>query len=302
MEKIGLPCEEDLRALSLRAIVAYAVRCAERVQPLFKSDSEKHIAAVAEAIAVAQGFVRSKKIAAANAAAAAARTASHAAYDPAYYAANAYAANAYAAAITASHAAEATHYAANAYNAAIASAEAAARAAYDPDYDAADDARIADDAAEATQNAEAAARAAYDAARAAANLTIASAEAAARAAANAMAAARADCIRLREISGQQHGELGDPIDLSENGPLGPLWPEGPPEWFEAKEDERPGPTVQPDFTGRSLSVYLDPGDAPAELLTDFFVALASVYRSMGGSGLKIVKDERRSFVVEGVEL
>ncbi len=48
----------------------------------------------------------------------------------------------------------------------------------------------------------------------------------------------------------------------------------------------------------SLSVYLDPGDAPEELLTEFFIALASVYRASGGSGLTIVRDERRAIVGE----
>jgi hypothetical protein len=45
------------------------------------------------------------------------------------------------------------------------------------------------------------------------------------------AAARADYDRLRELNLGVYPELGQPIDPMENGPLGPLWPKGPPEWF-----------------------------------------------------------------------
>lgn len=51
---------------------------------------------------------------------------------------------------------------------------------------------------------------------------------------------------------------------------------------------------------RSVSVFIDPGDASAELLTELYVSLAAYYRSLGGSGLVIKKDERRSIIGEVV--
>ena len=44
-------------------------------------------------------------------------------------------------------------------------------------------------------------------------------------------ALRADMNQLRELNLGQFRELGEPIDPSETGPLGPLWPEGEPVWF-----------------------------------------------------------------------
>ena len=44
--------------------------------------------------------------------------------------------------------------------------------------------------------------------------------------------------RFSTLSIIQQGELGGPIDLSESGPLGPLWPDGEPDWYkEAVEAE-----------------------------------------------------------------
>ena len=47
-----------------------------------------------------------------------------------------------------------------------------------------------------------------------------------------------------------------------------------------------------------LPVYIDPGNAPEELITEFFVTLAALYRSVDGSGLQFCKDERKAFVGE----
>jgi len=47
-----------------------------------------------------------------------------------------------------------------------------------------------------------------------------------------VAAAAADFEQLLKLGGgqgQTSGEMGDPIDISEDGPLGPLWPGGAPE-------------------------------------------------------------------------
>lgn len=58
------------------------------------------------------------------------------------------------------------------------------------------------------------------------------------------------------------------------------------------------PEIPPD--DRRLRVLLDPGNASEELLTEFYVALSAYYRSLGGSGLSIKKDERRALVGEAV--
>ena len=60
-----LPSIEDLERLSLRAIVAYAARCARRVQPLYRSSEPEHVRAVERAIAVAESLVRADDIIAA---------------------------------------------------------------------------------------------------------------------------------------------------------------------------------------------------------------------------------------------
>ena len=54
-------------------------------------------------------------------------------------------------------------------------------------------------------------------------------------AANARAAARAaassDLDRLLALNPGELDPLGAPIDPSEDGPLGPIWPQGAPQWY-----------------------------------------------------------------------
>ena len=40
-----------------------------------------------------------------------------------------------------------------------------------------------------------------------------------------------------------------------------------------------------------IIVHIEPGNAPAELITDYYVALSALYRAYGGSGLKIEEDK-----------
>ena len=47
-----------------------------------------------------------------------------------------------------------------------------------------------------------------------------------------------------------------------------------------------------------LSVYVDPGDAPPELITELYLALDCAYRSLGGTGLRIVDEQERVLVPE----
>lgn len=49
-------------------------------------------------------------------------------------------------------------------------------------------------------------------------------------------AAEDDCQKLLRLDLGSFGDLGEPIDTSEAGPLGPVWPEGAPTWL-------PGPQV-----------------------------------------------------------
>src|SRR5262249_20990648 len=48
---------------------------------------------------------------------------------------------------------------------------------------------------------------------------------------DAASPARADLARLLGLNLGGPRELGQPIDASENGPLGRLWPSGAPDWF-----------------------------------------------------------------------
>ena len=210
----GDDIQDQLAKLPLRAIVAFAVRCARRVQPLGRVLTEYRQVEVDDAIAIAHEFARGGK--AVRAASAAAR------------------------------AGNAARAAARAVDAARA---AAAKAAADSDWVDADDAEAAawaDATVRATDAAACAARAA-NAARAA---DIAAADAAAaRAAADAAAAedtaraawdtgraasrtaARGDLHQLLALELGRPGTLGKPIDPAEDGPLGPLWPNAAPDWY-----------------------------------------------------------------------
>jgi hypothetical protein len=154
-------------------------------------------------------------------------------------------------------------------------------------------------------------------------------------------AVRLDLNKL-DLLGLNASDLKNHIDPTEKGPLGSLWPVEVPEWanrktvIEARDipyatrnlsDVETGPalaalqasatlTATSTFTatgvlghGESpiqsvppLEVYLDPGDAPQELITEFFLTLSAYYESLGGSGLQILKDEQRSLVVEEAPL
>src|SRR5262249_40248212 len=92
--------------------------------------------------------------------------------------------------------------------------------------------------------------------------------------------------------------------------FGPLWPEGPPPGWPGVDEalaEAEGTDARGDEAGQRansdappLTVYLDPGEAPQELITEFYLALDALYRAYGGSGLEIAKEERRLLVGEEV--
>ncbi len=191
---IGL---HDLARLTLRANVAFAVRCAQRLRPCFALPADaprrrEQTAAVDGAIRVAAAFCRGVPVETGRIAAAAE-----------------------VAAVVAEDTCEFTHFAGYA---ALRAAEAAAYA-------------------------EAAAKNPADA-----NVTevVAAAFGAGRVlAANAdaltldlvVAALRADVEVLLSLACDANGDLGPPVDPSESGPLGPLWPTGAPGCFAPRNEE-----------------------------------------------------------------
>jgi hypothetical protein len=260
-EEMRLPTKEDLAKLTLRAMAAYAARCARRVQPLFEAIKARLGAetsfAVERGISLAERFAQTTATpdvesvtkaaedvnAAANAAADAGRP-----YLPAHSAAYS--------------AAEATAYA-------ICAAYGVA-------------------APEAVPTPVAAARAAK----------------AARAAYDSDALIKA-CIHdyriLRQLSGHASGTLGDPID-SES--LGPLWPEGEPEWFSAGDTVGPaGLALGEDETHTTpgIEIYIDPGNASKETIQEVLECLSDLHIAEGGLGLEFVADDLEIHAMEGIK-
>jgi hypothetical protein len=177
-QTLSLPRPDDLKAMPLRAIVAFAVRCARRAQPSFRlvtdiADFVQHEAAVEQAISLAERFCVGDESESYTLAAAA---------DAAAYAGDAVA---YAATDAAARAFAVTRAFAAASSAAAAARAAAARGA------------------------------------------VARAAAADAAADDATAAAARDFQTLVKLF--PRGWFGreaanGPIDPSEDGPFGPLWP------------------------------------------------------------------------------
>lgn len=178
----------DLSRLPPHAIVAYAVRCAMRVEPLFQRANlgPESAAGLTRALGIAKRIVSGHTLTDKDAAAAEEAEA---------------AAQAAASIPAAQNAARAAAYAARA-------ACAADRAPYAA-------ASFGGDAARA--------------ARAAAVAAVAP-EAAEDAAHYADYAAQADYERL-VLYNRGGPPLGQPVHCSEDGPLGPLWPEGKPSWL-----------------------------------------------------------------------
>jgi hypothetical protein len=269
----GLPTEKDLRRLPLRAIVAYAARCAWRVKSLYRlpddyPDKPRHEEAVDKAISAAR-----------------------------YYAAD----QVFAGIIRSAFAAgdDAAAAADSAAGAAIAGDDAAA---------AADSARAAAAAARAAATAAAADRATVSSARMAAdsaalsvawiahppNMTPAETDRDAR----TCAAARADFHRLLDLDLGRFPEPGNPVDPSESGPLGPLWPDGAPEWY-VRATEPVVVKVDTDSAAASeslavevhrespLSLYFDLSEFAAPEIAEMIGLLSDLYAEVGGDRLVI---------------
>jgi hypothetical protein len=181
----------DLGQISMRANVAFAVRCAQRMRPCFQlsPDSQRHqeqTAIVDRAIRVAAGFCAGlpAEPGAAARVARAAEAVAEATYDTTNFAG-----------FAALRAAEAAAH-----------AEACVRSPSD-------------------ESALEMVAAAFGAARVlAANADMFALEAVAD-------ALYADVEKLRSLTPGSSDVLGPPVDPSENGPLGPLWPAGAPACF-----------------------------------------------------------------------
>ncbi|QDV52790.1 hypothetical protein [Gimesia fumaroli] len=180
--------------------------------------------------------------------------------------------------------------------------EADAKAAYEAAYVAYEAANASSDSnaiasANAANAAASAASAAYNAARHNASDAANAANAAALAsrASHAAIAARKDYLRLAEMETEVS-------DASETGPLGDLWGGAAPDWYiKAKAmfnktiagwGGESGENIEIDL-GEELSVYIDPGDAPSELITDLYIALNALFKAHGGPGLEIAGEKFR---------
>jgi hypothetical protein len=244
--------KDRLKELPLRAVVAFAARCARRVQPLTSSSPWSRRDAVDRALQGAEGFALGGGYRATERATL---------LDAADRADDDYADTTDRAVLAATHAADAAIHAADAADRA-ANADATDRAAsFAADADA-----LATRAAGFAANA---ALAAYDA---------------------ALAAYDADLDRLAALNLGQPGTLGSAIDPSEEGPLGPLWPNGAPDWY--LNPTKPGMEDQPEeSTAPPITFYFDTAEFSDREIADILVRLSDLYRAIGGDALVIDRTE-----------
>lgn len=260
-----LPTEEELITLPRWARVAFAVRCAERVRPLFKYFWREAPEKVVEGVDRAVMFAK----ASATSPASVSKAIGTAAYS--VEAARAYGAS---------------------YNRTDARAAAeAARAASE-----ASEAAYADAAAHAAARYDTYARAAA-AARTAAARAVRAARAAAHHDKNSVNA-RQDYELLRMLARGVPGRPGNnPTPWTDETPvnpdlLGPLWPFGEPEGWpeEAKEPRAGDQRLQIRLVAPPNASDKDIADAMAELVR----RMDNLHRAMGGSGL-VIDDEAEAF-------
>ena len=211
-----------------RALVAFAARCARRVQPLTKDLPSKDREAVERAIRVAEDFARGEIIVDAEAAIADADEVVFGALTPA---------------------------------AAAFSARAAAKTA-----------ALADAAFTARARA-----AAFDAAKASAAYSFRATD------------IWNDTEKLNTLNLGQPGTLGDPIDPSEDGPLGSLWPNGAPDWYTNPPSEAMA-SAESSPDRLVLEAYIDESadtEEVADALAKLGYALNAYHIASGGNGLVI---------------
>ena len=138
--------------------------------------------------------------------------------------------------------------------------------------------------------------------------------AAARAArAAARAAAWSDLDRFIALNLGKPDTPGVPIDPSEAGPLGPLWPQGVPEWYTEAGVVQHVAVTDTASSGESVQVEVTPQPAPQvfayfdgsgftpEEVAHCLGYLSEVYRDLGGAGLKVA-GTGQTLVPEGVRV
>lgn len=294
-DRPNLPTVDELKKLPLRAIVAYAARCAFRVEPLVRLAADvlgfaPFHAGVAWALKLAQEFTYgySENVCAvyychqrdvewtqasmrdiANQDAEHSRTVA-AGRDQLLDA------------IVEAETAETDAVRAAANRAAAAAARSAASAA--------EAARAAYAAYETKRasDAEAAAVAAADAGEAAAEAISAGAVAAGRTTLGTAAnAARSDYLRLLEFDLGTYPKLGEEIDIGESGPLGLVWPDGTPEWLTALQARMTELKSSGSFDRPALlDVFIAPGEGSKEDIQAVLERLSDLQVAAGGLGLE----------------
>lgn len=180
---------------------------------------------------------------------------------------------------------------------AAAAAAAGARAAYA----AVRAARAARAAGAAARAAGLAAAAADAAVRVAFQAGVAAAEAVAEAdavgaARAAYAAARRDYALLIDLAAARAQDK-DPKFPVDDPALGPLWPEGEPDWDVHHASVARDKTATPYRDRPELELWIDPGHAEQEDLVELFSALSDLHRAYGGNGLIFTRDEQQSPVI-----
>jgi hypothetical protein len=201
-------------------------------------------------------------------------------------------------------AARAESAAARAAGAAEAAARAAARAAEATGALTAAAATLAGDAGPIDQVALAAAQAAAEAAEAAGAAawaawgaswgTVGAVGAAVEAVEAAGAAAVSDFNGLLALNLGQPLTLGQPIDPSETGPLGPLWPDGSPDWYRhpPKRTDEGTPesrSESADENTPSLVIVWDPEILGPDDYAKLVTALGDLVRAEGGVGIERIR-------------
>jgi hypothetical protein len=86
--------------------------------------------------------------------------------------------------------------------------------------------------------------------------------------------AQRDQVKINSLNLGDATEVGEPIDPSESGPLGPLWPDGEPKWFK-------------NTSGEALSAYFDLAEFSDKEIVATLSLLSDLYRSIGGDELVI---------------
>jgi hypothetical protein len=103
-------------------------------------------------------------------------------------------------------------------------------------------------------------------------------------------AAAEDTARLRGISHEGPDQLGEPVDPSESGPLGSLWPQGAPAWW--RNQNEAGDCAQSADDTHELVIEIDVPDdysdrAILEAAREVALLADESHRAQGGHGLKI---------------